>query len=232
MSVFYKKNHFIVLVLATFISCAPQAQTSKGLLGGSVIGAGLGAIIGNQVGDPGAGVAIGSAFGALSGGLIGYQSQQIEEQYQENRVTLERQQELLKDNKRLIEELRSKGTNVYNSPRGVIINLPDVLFEFDSSTLKLSANEAISEIVAGIRGFANNRSIAIEGHTDSTGTMEYNMRLSTERARTVMAELIKYGISSRSITIKGFGEIQPIDSNGTPEGRSKNRRVEVIVLNR
>lgn len=71
--------------------------------------------------------------------------------------------------------------------------------------------------------------IELRGHTDNQGTTLYNLRLSEARARAVARYLIERGIDSHRITVKGFGKSLPIDSNDTPEGRSRNRRVEYLI---
>jgi OOP family OmpA-OmpF porin len=74
--------------------------------------------------------------------------------------------------------------------------------------------------------------VAIEGHTDSIGTVEYNQRLSEDRAHSVAAQLVREGISRGRMSTRGFGEAKPIASNKTEAGRTRNRRVEVIIENR
>lgn len=71
--------------------------------------------------------------------------------------------------------------------------------------------------------------IAIMGHTDSFGTPEYNLQLSQERAQSVADELIRRGVNSKRIFVKGYGDAKPLRSNSSEEGRQKNRRVEIII---
>ncbi len=72
----------------------------------------------------------------------------------------------------------------------------------------------------------------IEGHTDSVGKAEYNMRLSQMRSEAVRNALLESGIGSGRIATKGYGKDYPVASNATAEGRQLNRRVEIVVLNR
>ncbi len=74
--------------------------------------------------------------------------------------------------------------------------------------------------------------IELRGHTDNQGTVEFNLKLSEERAKSVADYLVEHGIDRRRISSVGFGKSQPIDTNDTPEGRSRNRRVEYRVLSK
>lgn len=209
---------------------APNAR-EKGVLAGGALGAGLGAIIGNQVGNPGAGVAIGSAFGALSGGVIGNEIQRDSEVMAEQNDRIARNEEMLSENRRLLEELRSGGLDVQETQRGIVANLPDVLFEFGRADLTGGARQAVGNI-ARVASRASGRTISIEGHTDSVGSAEFNQRLSEQRARSVADALIGRGVSSNRVRTRGFGKSRPIASNNSEDGRSRNRRVEVIIENR
>jgi outer membrane protein OmpA-like peptidoglycan-associated protein len=112
--------------------------------------------------------------------------------------------------------------------RGLIINLSDVLFDVDKATLKPGAREKLARI-AGILASHPDLKIEIEGHADSTGTEEYNQRLSERRAESVRAYLNSQGISKEIVAAVGFGESRPVATNGTAAGRQQNRRVEIIV---
>ncbi len=204
--------------------------TETGAVGGAALGAGLGAIIGNQVGSPGAGIAIGSAFGALGGGLVGSKIEDQNAGLDAQEKTLEEQERQLQENKRLIEELKSRGTDARITDRGVVINLPDVLFQFDSAALTGAAYSTAREVAIAVESHGE-RHISVEGHTDSLGTDEYNQRLSLARARAVTSELVALVVKRSRISTRGFGESNPIASNQTESGRQRNRRVEIVVEN-
>ncbi len=223
---------FLTLTLA-FNGCENSrfGAREKGALGGAAVGAGLGAIIGNQVGSPGAGVAIGSAIGAVSGGLIGNQIDANQQVLDDREARLKAQERELEENRKIIDELRRRGADVRSSDRGVVVNLPDVLFEFDSARLTTAASRTVREIASVVGGIPDRR-ISVEGHTDSLGTVAYNQKLSENRARSVAQELSTNGISRRQIVTRGFGESDPISSNQTENGRRRNRRVEVVIENR
>lgn len=114
------------------------------------------------------------------------------------------------------------------SARGLIVNISDVLFDFNKYTLKQGAREKMAK-VAGILLAYPGLKIQVEGHTDSVGSDEYNMKLSDQRAGTVRDYLVGQGVPSGMVTSTGFGESQPVASNDTNAGRQQNRRVELVV---
>lgn len=218
------------LASQAMIGCATN-QATKGALAGGALGAGLGAIVGNSVGhNTGAGIAIGTAAGALGGALIGNGLDQQDNANRELGSRVAQNQDRLDENRRLIEELRRRGADVRSSRRGVVINLPDVLFDFDRATLTPEAHRTIGEISDVLRD-VRGRTISIEGHTDSIGTVTYNKQLSDRRAQSVERELSRNGVSESQMRTQGFGEGSPIATNNTEAGRARNRRVEVIVEN-
>jgi outer membrane protein OmpA-like peptidoglycan-associated protein len=115
-----------------------------------------------------------------------------------------------------------------DSARGLIVNMSDVLFDTGSYTLKPGAREKLAKI-SGIVLAHPGLNLQIEGHTDSVGTDEFNQQLSERRADSVRDFLAEQGVPASSITAKGFGKTQPVASNDTPEGRQRNRRVELVV---
>lgn len=224
---------FFLITICILSACENnQIRSSEiGALTGAALGAGLGAIVGHKTGSTGAGIAIGSGAGAIAGGLLGHSADKQSDRLSENDKIIQQQQAQLEQNRKLIEDLKALGADVRDSKRGVVVNLPDVLFEFDRSNLTSSARSTVGEI-ANVVSKAEGRNIAIEGHTDSIGTADYNQRLSENRANAVAAELVSSGISRSRIFTKGYGESQALASNNTASGRQRNRRVEVIVENR
>lgn len=114
--------------------------------------------------------------------------------------------------------------------RGVVVTLGDVLFASGETTLQPQARNQLDDVVKLVQGEPD-KQIRIEGHTDSTGSSSANMRISRLRAEAVRDALIEQGISGDRIQAVGMGEDFPIASNETAEGRRKNRRVDVILLN-
>jgi len=116
----------------------------------------------------------------------------------------------------------------HSTARGMIVNLPDILFDVNESTLKPEARLVIAKL-AGILLIMQDLNLRVEGHTDSTGPYDYNMKLSDERARSVVQFLAEQGISPSRMVAEGYGPDRPIASNDTTEGRSRNRRVEIVI---
>jgi outer membrane protein OmpA-like peptidoglycan-associated protein len=112
--------------------------------------------------------------------------------------------------------------------RGLIVNMSDVIFDTGQHTLKPGARERLARI-SGILSSHPGLTIEVEGHTDSIGNEEQNHALSERRAATVKDFLVQQGIPAASITARGFGEARAVASNDTPEGRQRNRRVELVV---
>jgi len=114
------------------------------------------------------------------------------------------------------------------SARGLIVNISDVLFDFNKYTLKPGAREKMAK-VAGILLAYPGLKIQVEGHTDSVGSDEYNQKLSEARANAVREYLAAQNVPSANITAVGLGKADPVASNDTAAGRQKNRRVELVV---
>ena len=112
--------------------------------------------------------------------------------------------------------------------RGLVVNVSDVLFDFDSANLKAGAREKVAR-VAGILKSHPDLKIQVEGHTDSVGSDDYNLRLSERRAESVRASMVQQGVNRDVVGTAGFGESKPVATNGTAVGRQQNRRVEIVV---
>lgn len=115
-----------------------------------------------------------------------------------------------------------------DSARGMIVNLPDILFDVNEATLKPEARLVLAKL-AGILLIMQDLNLRVEGHTDSTGTASYNLKLSQDRAESVFNFMAEQGIASTRMKAVGYGLDRPIADNGTVEGRRKNRRVEIVI---
>jgi outer membrane protein OmpA-like peptidoglycan-associated protein len=122
-----------------------------------------------------------------------------------------------------LKELKAKQTE-----RGIILTLGDILFATGKDILMPGAIDTIDKLVAFLKKYPN-RSVLIEGHTDSVGGETYNLGLSQRRADAVRTILISKDISENRITAKGYGESLPVASNATSGGRQQNRRVEIVI---
>jgi outer membrane protein OmpA-like peptidoglycan-associated protein len=122
----------------------------------------------------------------------------------------------------------SEVATISQTARGVVVNLPDILFDTNKATLKPDAQVTLAKL-AGILTVFSKTNMRVEGHTDSTGSDALNMRLSKDRALTVFDFLKRQGISEKRMAYDGYGPKFPVADNATPDGRAKNRRVEVII---
>ncbi len=139
-------------------------------------------------------------------------------------VTKEEKEQARKELKKEIPD----GVDVDTDKRGLVIRLGDVLFDFDSASLRSDSRDKLERVSDLLKKKYPDREIIVEGHTDNIGGREYNQRLSKDRARTV-AEYLKSKASPDKLSYRGFGADRPIAGNGTKEERRKNRRVEIII---
>jgi outer membrane protein OmpA-like peptidoglycan-associated protein len=114
------------------------------------------------------------------------------------------------------------------SDRGLVVTLNDVLFDTGSATLRPGGQRLVSRMAAFLREYPE-RTIAIEGFTDSVGSESMNQVLSERRAAAVRQALIDAGIDGSRIAVRGYGPSFPVATNETAEGRQRNRRVEVVI---
>jgi outer membrane protein OmpA-like peptidoglycan-associated protein len=128
---------------------------------------------------------------------------------------------------RLLQQLNSI-LATRDSARGLVANMSDVLFRSASFELLPGARERLAK-VSGIVLAYPTLHVAVEGHTDSVGTDDYNQQLSERRAQAVRDYFVQQGINSASVEAHGYGKTEPIATNDTAEGRQQNRRVELIL---
>jgi outer membrane protein OmpA-like peptidoglycan-associated protein len=135
------------------------------------------------------------------------------------------------DKAQLRERLKQQFNSILETretARGLIVNISDVLFDFDKYTLKPGAREKLAK-VSGILLAYPGLKIQLEGHTDSIGSDDYNIKLSQDRAQAVYDYLASQGVPSASLSAVGLGKSAPVASNDTDAGRQQNRRVEMVV---
>jgi outer membrane protein OmpA-like peptidoglycan-associated protein len=122
----------------------------------------------------------------------------------------------------------SQVADTQESARGMIVSLPDILFDLNEATLKNEAKVVIAKL-AGILLILPELNLRVEGHTDSTGSADYNQGLSERRAASVRDFLAQQGIDWQRMVAVGYGLTRPVADNATREGRAKNRRVEIVI---
>lgn|GEM_PF-1388979 len=138
---------------------------------------------------------------------------------------------LQQDADRRFKELQSELIKVRKDARGTIISMSDLLFAFDKADLTNDLKTALAKI-AGILSVYKKFHVAVEGHTDNIGTADYNKDLSGRRASNVKDFLITQGVEAARLSSIGYGFTKPVASNKTKEGRQKNRRVDLVVMDK
>ncbi len=147
------------------------------------------------------------------------------EEASEARMGSETAQQRNDDLQRQIAELNAKSTN-----RGLVVTLGDVLFASGKADLQTSALPNLDKLAAFLKKYTD-RTVVIEGHTDSVGSDDANLGLSQRRANAVMDYLTDKGITADRLGATGKGETTPVADNESANGRQQNRRVEVIISN-
>jgi outer membrane protein OmpA-like peptidoglycan-associated protein len=104
-----------------------------------------------------------------------------------------------------------------------------IYFDFDSATLQPESTETLEQILKAVQSRPSLK-LTIEGHTDSQGSDEYNLKLSQQRAQAVVDRLVQKGVEAQRLEAKGYGESRPVADNSRPDGRALNRRVEIAVV--
>jgi outer membrane protein OmpA-like peptidoglycan-associated protein len=177
---------------------------------GALAGAATGAAIGNLVGGDSEATAIGAAIGGLAGTAVG------------NR--LDRQAAELQG------AIGGSGAGVVNAGDRLVVSLPEAItFEVDSATLQTSIRDEIVAVSQSLQRYPDT-AVQVVGHTDDTGSAEYNQDLSERRARAVAGILMASGTPAARIQAYGRGLTQPVAPNDTEAGRAANRRVEIVIL--
>jgi outer membrane protein OmpA-like peptidoglycan-associated protein len=204
----------IILAVSTvFTSCESVKNTNKTQRGaaiGAIAGAVLGGVIGNNVKGMNTemGAVLGGVVGGVAGGVIG---NKMDKQAREIETAL-------------------PGAQVERIGEGIRLVLGEnaVRFDTNKSTLTAAAKANLDKLVPVFQSYADT-DIIIYGYTDSTGAVEYNQKLSEQRAASVKAYLASKGLNVSRFTSKGMGISDPIASNDTTEGKAQNRRVEFAI---
>jgi outer membrane protein OmpA-like peptidoglycan-associated protein len=115
-----------------------------------------------------------------------------------------------------------------DTSRGLVVNVGDVLFDTGKADLRPAAQIALARLSGILANYPSLR-LSIEGHTDSTGTNDFNQKLSERRAEAVQSYVIAQHLPPESISVMGLGESTPVADNASPAGRQKNRRVEIVI---
>ena len=185
----------------------PNRNANRGALIGAASGAALGAVV---AGNSTKGAVIGAVLGGAAGAGIGYNLDQQEAE--------------------LRRDLGNDRVQITNTGDRLIVTLPeDILFAVDSNTVRPSLQSDLGILANSMQSYPNSI-VQVVGHTDSDGDAAYNQTLSERRASTVANILISNGVPSSRVQAFGQGENQPVASNLTPEGKARNRRVDIVIL--
>jgi outer membrane protein OmpA-like peptidoglycan-associated protein len=141
----------------------------------------------------------------------------------------EKTRKLREEAERRFMSLQSELIKVRKDARGTIISVSDLLFGFDKADLTADLKTSLAKI-AGILMVYTKCRVVVEGHTDNIGTEAYNKDLSTRRAKNVRDFLVSQSIPDTRLSSVGYGFKRPIATNSTKEGRAKNRRVDLVVI--
>ena len=198
---------FAAAILLINTSCSNLNKTQKGGAIGAGGGAVVGGVIGKLSGNTALGALIGAAVGGTAGAVIG---KKMDKQADEIKNTV-------------------PSAKVQRVAEGIEVEFSNsVLYAFNSSELNSAAYPTLQSLITVLNKYPDTN-IEVQGHTDSTGTPEYNQVLSEKRAQSVADYLKAQGIDASRITTKGFGKTAPKYDNSTAEGRAQNRRVEFLI---
>lgn len=200
------------LIISLLLSCSTTKKMSnqdKGVAIGAGSGAVAGGVIGNATGNTALGAVIGGVVGGVAGGLIGRKMDKQEKE---------------------LAEIREAKVEKINNGEGLKVTFDaGILFETNSSTLSAQSQDALSKFGQSLQNNSETN-VVISGHTDNTGTDAINEPLSAKRAESVANFLISKGVSRNRMTTVGNGSKQPVADNTTDAGRTKNRRVEIVIV--
>lgn len=184
-----------------------QNRTRDGAVIGGMLGAFLGANADND--NQGRNALLGAAAGAAVGGVIG--------------SSLDRQAADLRA------EMANENIVIDNQGDQLLVTMPQgILFDTDSAALRASLQSDLRALARNVQRYPDS-TIDVIGHTDNSGSAEYNQDLSARRATAVAGVLLEQGVAPSRVRSFGRGEAEPVATNLTAEGRQQNRRVEIII---
>lgn len=207
-------SKFIALSMigSLLLSCSQTKKMSKqdkGVAIGAGSGAVAGGVIGKASGNTALGAVIGGVVGGVAGGLIGHKMDKQEKE---------------------LAEIKEAKVEKINNGEGLKVTFDaGILFETNSSTLSSQSQDALMKFGQSLQNNSETN-IVISGHTDNTGTDAINEPLSEKRAESVANFLVSKGVSRNRMTTVGNGSKQPVAENTSESGKSKNRRVEIVIV--
>jgi outer membrane protein OmpA-like peptidoglycan-associated protein len=206
-------SSFALTACTTVNPYTNQTQTSKAIIGagiGALAGAVAGLISGDDSRERRKRALIGAGLGALTGGSVGYYMDVQEA--------------------KLRQTLAGTGVSVTRQGENIVLNMPsNITFGVDSASISGDFFNVLNSVDLVVKEY-DKTLIEIMGHTDSSGSREHNQQLSERRARSVSQYFISRGVKSLRLATYGHGEDYPVANNQTNQGRSQNRRVEIVLV--
>ena len=204
----------VCAVLSLTACTDPAGLTLDGVnrntLNGALLGGVLGAGVTKATGGDTKNVVTAAAAGAVAGGLIGNRLDQQEAE--------------------LRNQLNNDDIQVTNTGQSLIVSLPqDITFDTDSYSVRPGLRTDLQTVAQNLLTYPDSN-VQVIGHTDNVGEATYNLGLSQRRANAVADVLQSEGVTYNRLLTTGRGEDQPLASNLTEDGRSQNRRVEIVVV--
>jgi outer membrane protein OmpA-like peptidoglycan-associated protein len=197
----------ILLTVTLALTACGWSNKAKGTAAGVATGAAVGGVIGNQTGSTARGAIIGAVVGGAAGAIIGHR---MDQQAKELEVAI-------------------PGAVIERVGEGMVVTFASgLLYDFDSDAIRADAGENLRHLATSLLKYPDTE-LLIVGHTDSTGSTEYNQDLSTRRATSASRYLTVYGVTASRLSASGRGELESLASNGTEVGRQMNRRIEVAI---
>ena len=206
-------SSFALSACTTINPYTNETQTSKATIGagvGALAGAVIGLISGDDSRERRKRALIGAGLGALAGGSVGYYMDVQEA--------------------KLRQKLSGTGVSVTRQGNNIVLNMPsNITFGVDSANISGDFYQALNSVNLVLKEY-DKTLVEVMGHTDSTGSREHNQALSERRARSVSQYFASRDIKQLRLATYGHGEDYPVASNNTEQGRSQNRRVEIVLV--
>jgi outer membrane protein OmpA-like peptidoglycan-associated protein len=200
------RTALVIAVAVTSTACGLSNKTKGGAIGAAT-GAAAGAAIGKNNGSTARGAIIGAVVGGAAGAIIGHQ---MDQQAKELAVEI-------------------PGAVVERVGEGIQVTFASgLLYDFDSAAIRPDAATNLRNLAASLKQYANT-DLLIVGHTDASGSTDYNQDLSMRRADAASSFLAMQGVGANRLRTAGRGELEPVASNDSDAGRQMNRRIEVAI---
>ncbi|MCC6145412.1 MAG: OmpA family protein [Candidatus Hydrogenedentes bacterium] len=222
-----------VALTASVLGCATAGEhrTATGAVTGAAIGGGAGALIDKD--NPFRGALIGAAAGTLVGGGIGHMLQRQKQAFERiEELEVQPQTVVIQQPAPPVEAGQPAPPPQQEEHQALMVRVPsEILFEQDSSAISPHGQAKLQEVAQVLTEFPDS-DVYVRGFTSSEGALDYNQKLSQQRAEAVRSTLVNYGISPVRLFAIGMGPADPIASNDTESGRAMNRRVELNIVPR